>query len=186
MTTSELLSLSDELIAKAIEHCESELAGLQVGRASPGLVENIQVEIYGTKQPIKNAANISVPEPRTLFVEPWDKSSLTAVEKAIRESPLSLNPNNDGARIILNIPPLTEEKRTELTKLVGQIAENGKISIRRAREDLRHKAKNSVSADEITEDEEKVFDKKLQEKIDEANQKIDEAAKQKEQDVMTV
>ena len=97
-----------------------------------------------------------------------------------------LNPNNDGARIILNIPPLTEERRKELTKLVGEFAENGKIAVRRIREDLRKKAKNAVGAEEISEDEEKVFDKKLQEKIDATNAEVESAAKKKENEMMKV
>lgn len=186
MTTSELLNLADEILTKAITHFQNELAGLQVGRASAGLVENLQVDVYGAMQVLKNIANISVPEAKTLFIEPWDKANLANIEKAIQDSNLNLNPNNDGQRIILNIPPLTEERRSDLKKLVGQLAEEARISVRRAREDLRHKAKHAAEAEEITEDEEKVFEKRLQEKIDEVNKKIEEHAKQKEQDIMTV
>jgi ribosome recycling factor len=186
MTTTEFLSLADELLAKALEHFKSELAGLQIGRASAGLVESLHIEIYGAQQPLRNVANITVPDVKTLFIEPWDKSNLTTIEKAINESQLSLNPNNDGVRIVLNIPPLTEERRRELTKLVSQLAEDARISVRRAREDLRKKANAAKEAEELGEDEIKVFEKKLQEKVDVINQKIEEFCKQKEEDVMKV
>ncbi|MCF7846116.1 MAG: ribosome recycling factor [Candidatus Peribacteraceae bacterium] len=186
MSISELLALADEQLAKAVERLNSELAGLQIGRASASLVENLQVEIYGAPQPIRNIANISVPDPKTIFIEPWDKSNLAALEKGIRDSSLGLNPNNDGARIILNIPPLTEERRKELTKLVGEFAENAKISVRRVREDLRKKAKSAKAAEEIGEDEEKLFDKKLQEKVDASNDQVETAAEKKEGEMMKV
>ena len=186
MTISELLNLADEQLAKAVDRLATELSGLQIGRASATLVENLTVEIYGAPQPIRNIANISIPDPKTIFIEPWDKSNLAALEKGLRDSNLNLNPNNDGARIILNIPPLTEERRRELTKLVGEFAENARIAVRRIREDLRKKAKAAVTADEISEDEEKVFDKKLQEKIGATNSKIEEQAEKKEGEMMKV
>ena len=186
MNTSELLNTATEQIGKTISHLQGELGGLQIGRASAGLVEGLQVEIYGSMQPLKNVASVNIPDAKTIFIEPWDKSNLTKIEKGIRESNLGLNPNNDGMRIILNIPPLTEERRKELVKLVGNLEENGKISVRRIREDSRNKAKQAEAAEEIGEDELAVFEKKLQEKVDEANQKIVEMAKQKEEEMMKV
>jgi ribosome recycling factor len=186
MTTTDLLHLADEQIQKSITHLVSELAGLQVGRASASLVENINIEVYGAMQPLRNTANISIPDPKTIFIEPWDKANLTNIEKAIRDSSLGLNPNNDGTRIVLNIPPLTEERRRDLTKLVGDFAENARISVRRSREDLRKKAKQTKENEEISEDEEKLFDKKLQEKIDATNKEIETHAKQKEEEMMKI
>ncbi len=186
MNISELLAIADDQLAKALVHLTEELAGLQVGRASGNLVENIGIDVYGAQQPLKNVANISIPDPKTLFIEPWDKANLAAIEKSIRDSNLGLNPNNDGVRIALNIPSLTEERRKELVKLVGEFAENAKISVRRSREDLRKKAKTATAADEIGEDEEKLFDKKLQEKIDSVNTEIEKNAKQKEEEMMKV
>ena len=186
MSITELLESADSQLAKAVDHLTSELAGLQIGRASANLVENLEVEIYEARQPLRNIANISVPDPKTLFVEPWDKSNLTAIEKAIRDSRLGLNPNNDGMRIVLNIPPLTEERRKELAKLVGEFAENARISVRRAREDFRKKAKAASEAEEIGEDEEKLFGKKLQEKVDAVNAEIEKHAQRKEEEVMQV
>ena len=186
MSTSDLLHQADTQLQKIVEHLNGELSGLQIGRASAALVEGISVEVYGAKQPLRNVANISVPDPKTLFIEPWDKVNLAGIEKSIRDSSLGLNPNNDGVRIALNIPPLTEERRRDLTKLVGEFAENAKISVRRLREDLRKKAKHAKEAEEITEDEEKLFDKKLQEKIDEVNDKVEEQASTKEAEMMKV
>jgi len=186
MTISELLNLADEQFTKAVNRLATELGGLQIGRASATLVESLSIEIYGASQPIRNIANIAIPDPKTIFIEPWDKSNLNSLEKGLRDSNLNLNPNNDGARIILNIPPLTEERRKELARMVGEFAENAKITVRRIREDLRKKAKATSEIDEINEDEKKVFDKKLQEKVNATNAEIDSAAVKKESEMMKV
>jgi len=186
MSISELLDLADSQFTKITTHFASELSGLQIGRASANIVENLQVEVYGFKQALRNIANISVPDPKTLFIEAWDKSNLTGIEKAIRDSSLDLNPNNDGTRIVLNIPPLTEERRKDLVKLVKEFTENAKISVRRAREDLRKKSKGAKEIEEISEDEEKLFDKKLQEKVGAVNIEIEKSASGKEEDMMKV
>lgn len=181
-----MLTTATELLQKSLTHFHEELAGLQIGRASASLVESLPVEIFEVSQPLKNLASISVPDAKTLFIEPWDKANLPTIEKAINDSALGLNPNNDGQRIILNIPPLTEERRHDLTKLVGQAAENARIAVRRVREDFRNKAKHQKEADELAENELKMFESQLQTKVDEVNQQINEAAKQKEQDMMVV
>ncbi len=186
MSISELLNLADEQLTKAVNHLLNELSGLQIGRASASLVEGLNVEVYGAQQPLRNVANISIPDPKTLFIEPWDKANLASIEKSIRDSSLGLNPNNDGVRIALNIPPLTEERRKDLVKLVGEFTENTKISVRRIREDLRKKAKSARETEEIREDEEKLFEKKLQEKVDTVNVDIEKHSKQKEEDMMQI
>jgi len=188
MTTSDLLRTLETELTKAIEHLKHELSGLQIGRASAALVEDLQVEVYGAHQAVKNLANISVPEPKTLFIQPWDKGSLKNIEKAIQDSSLGLNPNNDGERIILNIPPMTEERRTSLAKLVGDMAENARITIRRVRQDAMNTAKRLSKEDEsdISEDQVKGFERQAQEKVDATNKEIDEIAKKKEVDIMTV
>jgi ribosome recycling factor len=187
MSISELLNQADEAFSKAFDHLKLELGGLQIGRASAALVEGVQVEVYGARQPLKNLAQVSVPDAKTLFIQPWDRASLQSIEKAIRESPLGLNPNNDGTRIILNIPPLTEERRRDLTKLVGQLAEEARIALRRSRQDVLGKAKRAAEeGGDFTEDDEKVFEKKLQEKVDDFNKKIEELAEYKEVEVMKV
>jgi len=188
MTTSDLLRTLEAELAKAVEHFKHELSGLQIGRASAALVEDIQAEVYGAHQSVKNIASISVPEPKTLFIQPFDKTTLKNIEKAIQDSSLGLNPSNDGERIILNIPPMTEERRRSLAKLVGDMAENARITVRRVRQDAMNTAKRLAKEDEsdVTEDQAKGFEKQAQEKVDATNKEVDEIAKKKEGDIMTV
>ena len=171
---------------KAISHLEDEFTSLQVGRASSGLVENLMVESYGTMQPVKAVASISVPDAKTVQIQPWDKSILAAVEKAIRESDLNLNPVNNGLAVILAIPPLTEERRRDLVKVVGQLAEEAKISVRNARHEAINALKKMEHEKEIREDERSRAEKQIQEKTDELNTKITELAKKKEELIMKI
>lgn len=171
---------------KTIEHLKGEYARLQIGRANPSLVENLHIEAYGTKQPLKGLASISVPDPKTLQIQPWDRGVLGAVEKAIQEAGLGLNPINDGRVIRLPMPPLTEERRKELAKVVKQMAENAKISIRNARSVAHGAFKTMEEAKEITEDDRRLGEKHLQEKVDSANKEVEEMMKRKEGEVMTV
>lgn len=178
-----------ELIQKceaSLSHLQTEYAKLQTGRASTSLVENLMVDSYGSKTPLKGVANISIPEPTQIAIQPWDRDSLTSIEKAIVEADLGLNPQNDGATIRLNIPPLTEERRKELVKLVHKYAEDSKISIRNARHDAINNLKKMEKEKEISEDELRAKEKEVQDKVDEFNKKLEEAAKHKEEDVMTV
>lgn len=170
----------------AIARLNEEFSKLQVGRANPALLEGIMVESYGSMQPIKNMANISVPEPKTLQVQPWDKSMLGPIEKAILNANLGLNPVNNGAALLVNIPALTEERRRDLVKVVGSLAEDAKISIRTARQNAINKFKAQANDKEITEDQSKGAQNKLQEKVDEYNAKVVELAKAKEASIMTV
>ncbi len=186
MPTTQYIDAAVQEFDKALAHLADEFARLQVGRANPGLVEGILVEAYGSNQPLKNLANISIPDPKTLQIEPWDKTILGAVEKAIQTSDLGMNPVNNGNSILLNIPPLTEERRKELVKIVHQLAEDAKISIRNARQTAHSKFKSMSQAKEITEDDATGAEKKLQEKVDEYNQKVTDGAKAKEEAVMTV
>ncbi|MBD3330023.1 ribosome recycling factor [Candidatus Peregrinibacteria bacterium] len=171
---------------KAIDHLKSEFARLQVGRASSLLVENIPVDVYGVSQPIKAIASISVPDPKTIQIQPWDKNNLAPIEKAIVGIGTGLNPVNDGVLVRISIPPLTEERRTELSKHVGKLSEEAKITVRQARQDAHNEIKDLKTRGEITEDDMHSGNKKLQERVDEANAEIDDLTKQKEQDVMTV
>jgi ribosome recycling factor len=187
MTISELLNEAKAGFDKAYTHLTGELAGLQVGRASAAMVEGLQIDSYGAHQPLRNLANISVPDARTLAIQPWDRSTLQSIEKAIRDSSLGLNPNNDGLRILLNIPPLTEERRRDLTKVVGSLAEEARIGVRRIRQEILGRARRAADGDDaFTEDDEKVFEKKLQTEVDSVNQRIEELAKKKEAEVMKV
>lgn len=182
----DILAEAELSFESAIERLGNELAGVQTGRASAALVENIYAEIYGARQPLKFVANISVPEPRTLAIQPFDRSQMAAIEKAIRDSGLGLNPNSDGARILLNIPPMTQERRRDMVKLVGQLAEDARIAVRRARQDALNTAKRKKNENEMTEDEVAILEKKVQAAVDAANDRIEEMAKKKEADVMTV
>lgn len=171
---------------KAVAHLKEEYGKLQIGRANPSLVEGIPVEVYGTSQPIKSIATISVPDPRTVQIQPWDRGNLVHIEKAIVGVGLGLNPLNDGTCIRLNIPPLTEERRTDLTKHVRKLAEDAKIVVRSSRQTAISSIKQLKVDSEITEDDFYSYEKDIQAKVDIATQKIDEISAAKEKDVMTV
>lgn len=183
---NDILSKLDAGLAKSVEHMEAEFGGLQVGRASSSLVENLMIESYGSMQPLKAVASVSIPDAKTLQIQPWDRGLLPAVEKAIMNSDLNLNPNNNGAAVILNIPPLTEERRRDLLKVMHRMAEEAKISVRNARHDAMNTLKQREHDKDITEDEKNRGEKQVQEKVDATNKLIDEKAKKKEDAIMTV
>ncbi len=172
--------------AAAIEHLQSEFSKLQTGRASAALVETIMVDSYGTKMPLKSLANITVPDAKTISIQPWDRGQIASVEKAIRDSSLGLNPMNNGIAVHLNLPPLTEERRKELVKVLFKYAEEAKIAIRNLRHDALGKLKAMEKDKEIGEDTMLVAEKEAQKHVDAFNLQIDEAAKKKEKDIMTV
>lgn len=182
----EILKQLQNDLQKTVDYLHNEYAGLQIGRASTGLVETIEVESYGAIQPLKNLANISCPEPTSVQIQPWDKSMLGPIENAIRDSSLGLNPVNNGNVVIINIPPLTEDRRKDLVKLVHKEAEDAKVTIRQARHNALTKMKNLEKEKEISEDELKKGEKDVQEQIDAINQKIEKASKHKETEVMSV
>lgn len=186
MSVDQTISDTVKEFDKVIIHLQDEFSRLQVGRANPALVENVHVDMYGSVQPMKAVATITVPEPRTIMIQPWDKAALGPIERGIVGSGIGLNPVNDGVVIRINIPTLTEERRRDLTKLVKQIAEQGHISVRNFRQDAHNKFKQMKSDGDITEDDLHGAEKKLQERVDDVNKKIDDLAKIKEQDVMTV
>jgi len=178
-----------ELIEKgkaAIDHLHQEYAKIQTGRASTALVENLMVDSYGSRTPIKGIATITIPEPKQIAIQPWSRDQLPNIEKAIIEADIGLVPQNDGVVIRLNLPPMTEERRKDLVKLVGRYAEEDRISIRNARHEAMDRLKNLEKEKEISEDELRLKEKEVQAKVDEFNQKIEEASKKKEEDVMTV
>ena len=171
---------------KAIDHFKQELAALRVGRASAALVENIQVDSYGQKMPLSHVASISIPDPKTIAIQPWDKSVLGAIEKAIQISNIGLNPNNDGSLIRLNIPPMTEERHKEMVKVVGQLAETARIGVRNVREEILKAMKRQEDDGEITKDDAAGEKKKLQEHVDKHNGAIKDLAAAKEKEIMTI
>lgn len=186
MTTQEHITKAQQEFDAALNHLKGEFAKLQIGRASPALIEEVKVEAYGGMQPLKSLASVSVPDAKTLQVQAWDKNLLGAVERAIQAANLGLNPVNDGKFIRIPMPPLTEERRKELVKVVHQMAETAKISVRTARGAAHGSFKTMKENDEISEDEQRLSEKHLQEKVDEANKQIEETAKKKEQDIMTI
>lgn len=171
---------------KAIVHMKDEFSRLQIGRASAALVENIPVDVYGQSQPLKAIASISIPDPMSLVIQPWDKSNLAAIEKGIVGIGVGLNPINDGNFVRINIPPLTEERRADLAKRVKHLAEEAKIAVRNARQDAHNTFKKLKADNELTEDDLRDADKSLQGKVDSANEKIDEMTKLKESDIMKI
>lgn len=170
----------------AVDHLHAEFSKLQTGRASAALVETLMVDSYGTKMPLKSLANITVPDAKTISIQPWDRGQIASVEKAIRESSLGLNPQNNGIAIHLNLPPLTEERRKELVKVLYRYAEEAKIAIRNLRHDALGKLKAMEKDKEIGEDTLLVAEKETQKHVDAFNAQIDEASKKKEKDIMTV
>ena len=171
---------------KSLEHLKEELNQLRIGRASASLVENLMVDYYGSKAPIKQVASITTPEARLIVISPWNKDDLTNIEKALRESQLNLNPNNDGQVIRINIPPLTEERRKELVKILNQKTEEAKISIRQHREEVWEEIQKLEKSGKIGEDDKFSGKDKLQTVVDEYNKKIEEIRTKKEQEILTV
>ena len=186
MSTDPFIQAAVSDFEKALNHMNDEFSRLQIGRANPSLIEHISVEAYGSQQPLKNMANISVPDPKTLHIQPWDKSVMRDIEKAIQTAGLGLNPVNNGVAILLTIPPLTEERRKDIVKIVHQLAEEARISIRNARQTAHSTFKQMSQNKEITEDDATGAEKRLQEKVDDYNKQVAEAAKTKEEAVMTV
>jgi len=171
---------------KSIEHFKEELNQLRTGRASTALVENLLVDYYGAKSPLKQVASLSTPEPRMITISPWDKDNLVSIEKAIRESQLNLQPNNDGQVIRINIPQLTEERRRDLIKVLNQKAEEAKIVVRKVREDAWEEIQKLEKSGKISEDDKFSSKENLQEVINEYNGKIQAIRDVKEKDVMTI
>jgi len=171
---------------KALAVLEEELKTLRVGRANPLMVENILVEVYGTKTPLKQIASIAVPESRTILIQPWDKSIIKDIEKAITIANIGINPTNEGQQIRLTIPPLTEESRKELTKSVGEKSEKTRIIIRQIRDKVKEEIIKKEKNNEITEDDKYDLQKKLDEFVRDYNEKVKDLAERKEKEIMTI
>ena len=169
-----------------VENLKRELAGLRTGRATPALVEDIDVDCYGSKTPLKAVAAISNPEPRMLLIQPWDKTLLPAIERAISTSPLGMNPVSERDTIRLVIPTLTEERRRDLVKLLGRHVEQARIAVRQAREDAQKGVDRKEKEKEISEDEKFRRKQEIQKMVDEYNRKIEESAAAKEKEIMGV
>ena len=168
----------------AVEALASDLAGLRTGRASANLLDPITVTVYGSQMPLNQVASVSVPEPRMISVQVWDKSNVGPVEKAIRSAGLGLNPINDGTTLRLPIPDLTEERRKELAKLAGQYAEKARVAIRNVRRDGMDNLKTDENKKEISEDDRKRAEAELQKLTDEQIKAADEEFARKEKDIL--
>ncbi len=171
---------------KALEALSTEFGGLRTGRASASLLDNITVVAYGAQTPLNQIGSVSVPEPRMLAVNIWDKVNVGAADRAIRESGLGLNPVVDGTNLRIPIPPLNEERRAELAKIAGKYAEQARISVRNVRRDGMDSLKKMNKAGDITEDEQKVFSDDVQKLTDQYIKRVDEALKAKEEEIMQV
>ena len=171
---------------KAVVALKEEFSGLRTGRANAGLLEPVRVEAYGSASPLSAVAAISVPEPRMISVNVWDKGMVVAVEKAIRNANLGLNPIVDGQTLRIPVPPLTEERRKDLVKLAGKYTEQQKIAVRNVRRDANDDLKKAEKAGEISQDEQKKLEADIQKETDAAIKRIDEALKTKDQEIMQV
>ena len=171
---------------KTCEALNTQLATIRAGRANPQLLDRITVDYYGTPTPIQQIAAIASPDPRQLVITPWDGTALKPIERAIQESDLGINPQNDGKSIRLNFPQLTEERRKELVKQIHKYSENGKVAIRNIRRDAMEAFKKKQKASEITEDDLKVAEKDLQKLTDDMSKEIDALLEKKEKELMAV
>ncbi len=182
----QILNNHKENFNKVIDHYKFELGSVRTGRANPALLSTVQVESYGAKMALEHVASITVSDARTLTISPWDKGQIQAIEKGIQQANLGFNPSNDGVNIRINLPPLNEERRKEMVKLVGQLGEKARIGVRNAREDVIKEMKKAESDGKISKDDLTHGQKKLQELIDKLNEEIKSHAEAKEKEVMTV
>ena len=179
---NDYMSLAKEKMDGAMKNLEERFTSVRAGRANPSMLDDVFVEAYGSKMPLKQVATIFVPEARQISIKPFDKTLLGAIEKAVYEADLGLTPNNNGESIFLTIPPLTEDRRKELVKQVKEYAEEGRIRIRNIRKDVI----DIIKGNEHSEDEERNIIDKLQEVVNEYNKKIEDLTKEKEKDLMEI
>jgi ribosome recycling factor len=170
---------------KAIDHTDNELNKIRAGKASPSMLDDIVVDYYGSPTPLSQVGSVNTPDARTIVVQPWEKSLLVPIEKAIMEANLGVNPQNDGVIIRINVPPLTEERRRDLVKKAKGEAENGKIAIRNIRKDANEKIRK-LKSEGVSEDEMKTGEGEVQKLTDAFIVKVDQLSDAKEKDIMTV
>ena len=171
---------------KTLDVLQDTLGGIRAGRANAGVLHKIKVDYYGAQTPLSQVAAIASPDPRTLTIQPWDSSLLKAIEKAIQTSDLGINPQNDGKLIRLNFPPLTEERRKDLSKQVKKYAEDAKVAMRNIRRDGMDYVKKLKKNNEITEDDQKKAEKDLQDMLDKYIKKVDAALAAKDKELMSI
>lgn len=177
----------EQKMNSALEHFEEELKKVRTGRAHPGMLESVQVEVYGTKMPLNQTANITAPEPQQLLVTPFDPSNIAAVVSAIRDDQgLGFNPSDDGRVVRVPVPPLTEERRKQLVKQTGEKVEDARIALRNIRQDALKDAKAKKQSKELSEDDEKRVEREIDKLMSDMNTRIDEVFKAKEKDILTI
>ena len=186
MEMKELFKTTEDKMQKTVQSLSTEYAAIRAGRANPAVLDKIRVDYYGVETPINQMAAVSVPDARTLAIQPWDKTTLRSIEKAIQVSDIGINPQNDGSVIRLVFPPLTEERRRDLAKNVQKLAEEFKVSVRNLRRDAIEKLKAMKKASEITEDDQANGEKKIQTLTDTYCKEIDEVAAAKEKEIMEI
>jgi ribosome recycling factor len=177
-----IVDAAKEQMTAAIDHLEKELLNIRAGKANPVMLSSITIDYYGTQTPLNQVANVNTPDSRTLSVQPWEKNLIGEIEKAILVANLGFTPMNNGESIIINIPPLTEERRKQLVKLAKSEAENAKVSIRNARKDANQDIKKSDSSEDV----QKNYEIDIQELTDSSIQKVDQIMSLKEKEILTV
>jgi|TARA_B100002003_G_scaffold250291_1_gene289160 ribosome recycling factor len=180
-----LFKEAEQHMKSANEHTKHELAGVRTGRASIGILDGVKIEAYGTTVPLNQVANLSVPEPTLIAAQPFDPSLMSTIEKAIQSANLGLNPNNDGKMIRIPIPPLNDERRQELSKVVHSFAENSRNRVRGVRRDANDQLKKMLKAKEISEDDERRAHDRIQELTDRAVKTIDELQEKKDAELLS-
>jgi ribosome recycling factor len=183
---SDLMNETEERMQKAVEALSRDLKTLRVGRATPGLLDKVTVDYYGTPTPLNQLANISAPEPRLLVIQPWDKSVMKDVEKALLKSDLGLTPNNDGAIIRLSIPELTQERRRDLVKVLKKKAEEGRVSVRNIRREANDGVKDLEKSKDISEDDSRRTLDDIQKLTDKFVKEVDLVMENKEKEIMEI
>ena len=169
---------------KSLDHLRMTYAGVRTGRAHPALVEDIKVDYFGTSTPIKQMGTLSTPEPRLIVITPWDKTAVKSIEKAIQTSSLGVNPQSDGDVIRLTLPELTRERRIELTKLVNKYAEETRVAVRNVRREINDQLKKMEKESLISEDDQRKYQKEIQDLTDECIKKVDQLFSDKEKEIM--
>ena len=177
---------TDDKMAKSIKHLETEFSEIRAGRANPSVLDKVRIDYYGTPTPVNQVAAVSVTEARTLTIQPWDTSLLRAIEKAIQTSDIGINPQNDGKLIRMIFPPLTEDRRKEIVKDISKMGEEAKVAIRSIRREAIDKLKAMKKSSEITEDDQKHGEKKIQEITDNNIKNIDSLTEKKQKQIMEI
>jgi ribosome recycling factor len=186
MSKEKIKGAAEERMKKSIQSLQDEFKTLRGSRASQALFEKIRVDAYGQKVPLNQVATISIPEARQVIIQPWDRSVLSEIEKAIQKSELSVNPSNDGKVIRINIPPLTEERRKDLVKLTKNVAEQARVSIRNSRRDANEEVKKAKTGSELSEDEAKKATDEIQKLTDKYIEEINKLLEAKEKEILEV